>query len=143
MEEMILQFIRTYGWQLAVIACSGIVVLGVLKFFKVFNKIDKSKRKYLYAGISSALSILASGIYLWATGGFNWGGFGVIAGAIYTLNQAIYALYETIGLRALLKKMGSIFIHFIAGKEIEQAKQDIIDDTMVNENVENIEEVKA
>jgi hypothetical protein len=31
-----------------------------------------------------------------------------------------------------------LFIHFIANKEIEQAKQDILDDTVVSENVENI-----
>lgn len=128
MEEMILQFITTYGWQLALIACSGILVLGILKFFNVFKKVNKDKRKYLYAGISSALSILASGIYLWITGLFTWSGFGIISGAIYTLNQAIYAVYENYGIRALLRKMGNSFIHFIAGKEIEKAKLEIIDD---------------
>ena len=139
MEEMILQFITTYGWQLALIACSGIFVLGVLKFFDLFKTVEKSKRKYLYAGISAGLSIIASGIYLAITGGFAWGSFGVIAGAIYSLNQAIYALYETLGIRAVLRKLGNLFIHFIAGKEIEKAKQDIIDDIAV----ENKEEIKA
>ena len=134
MEEMIVQFITMYGWKLSLIACSGIFVLGIFKFFNVFNKIDKSKRKYLYAGISSALSILASGIYLWLMGGFNWSGFGIIAGAIYGINQAIYALYENLGVRAVLRKLGNLFIHFIAKKELEQAKQDIIDDTAVNKN---------
>lgn len=135
MEEMILQFISTYGWKLALIACSGIFVLGILKFFKVFDKIEKSKRKYLYAGISAGISIIASGIYLAVIGSFNWAGFGVIAGAIYSINQAIYALYENLGIRKVLRKLGNLFIHFIANNEIEQAKADIVDDTVVSENV--------
>lgn len=138
MEEMILQFITTYGWKLALIACSGIFVLGILKFFKIFDKIEKTKRKYLYAGVSASISIIASAIYLVVIGSFNWAGFGVIAGAIYGINQALYALYENLGIRAVLRKLGNLFIHFIAGKEIEQAKQDIVDDTAVTENVENI-----
>ena len=136
MEEMILQFVQTYGWQLALIACSGIFVLGILKFFNVFDKIEKSKRKYLYAGISASISIIASGIYLAVVGGFAWSGFGVIAGAIYTINQAIYALYETTGFRSALRKLGNIFIIFVAKKQLDQAKADIVDDMVAEENVE-------
>lgn len=144
MEEMILQFVATYGWQLGLIACSGIIVVGVLKFFKVFNKIDKNKRKYVFAGISAGISIIASAIYLVIISAFNWAGFGVIAGAIYTVNQALYTVYENTGLRALVRKLGDLFIHFIAGKELEKAKQDIIDDTAVKENeTENVETIKA
>lgn len=138
MEEMIINFISTYGWKLALIACSGIFVLGILKFFKLFEKIEKPKRKYLYAGISAGISIIASAIYLVVVGAFNWAGFGVIAGAIYGINQAIYALYENLGFRSVLRKLGNLFIHFIANKEIEQAKADIVDDVAVKENVENI-----
>lgn len=138
MEQMILQFIATYGWKLALIACSGIFVLGVLKFFNIFEKIEKSKRKYLYAGVSAGISILASGIYLAVIGSFAWSGFGVIAGAIYGINQAIYALYENTGFRSALRKLGTLFITFVAKKQLDQAKSDIIDDTVVEENVENI-----
>lgn len=138
MEEMILQFIATYGWKLALIACSGIFVLGIFKFFKVFNKIEKTKRKYLYAGVSAGISILASAIYLVIIGEFNWAGFGVISGAIYGINQAIYTLYENTGFRSALRKLGNLFIHFIARKELEQAKQDIINDMAVSENVGKI-----
>ena len=136
MEEMIINFVSTYGWKLALIACSGIFVLGILKFFNVFNRIPKDKRKYVYAGTSSALSILASAIYLLATGCFAWASFGVISGAIYGINQAIYALYENSGFRAVLRKLGTLFINFVAGKQLAKAKQDILDDTVVNENVE-------
>jgi hypothetical protein len=138
MEQMILQFIATYGWKLALIACSGILVLGVLKFFKIFDKIEKEKRKYLYGGISAGISIIASAIYLVAVGLFSWTGFGVISGAIYGINQSIYAMYENLGVRAVLRKLGDLFIHFIAKTELEKAKQDIIDDVAVIEDVENI-----
>lgn len=136
MEEMIINFVSTYGWKLALIACSGIFVLGILKFFNVFKKVQKEKRKYLYAITSSGLSILASAIYLLATGGFHITGFAIVSGAIYSINQSIYALYENLGFRAVLRKLGNLFIHFIANKELEKAKQDILDDTVVNENVE-------
>lgn len=135
MEEMILQFIFTYGWKLALIACSGIFVLGVLKFFNIFEKIEKSKRKYLYASVSAGISIIASGIYLALVGSFVWSSFGVIAGAIYGINQAIYALYENLGFRSALRTLGTLFINFVAKKQLNQAKADIIDDT-VAENVE-------
>ena len=133
MEEMILQFVQTYGWQLALIACSGIFVLGILKFFDVFKKIEKTKRKYLYTAISASISIIASAIYLVVMGAFNWAGFGVIAGAIYGLNQCIYALYENLGVRAVLQKLGTLFINLIARKQIESAKNDIIDDVSEQE----------
>lgn len=122
MEEMIIQFVLVYGWKLALIACSGIFVLGILKFFKLFEKIEKSKRKYLYAGISASISIIASAIYLVVIGSFNLAGFGVIAGAIYGINQALYALYENIGFRALLRKLGNLFINFVAKNQLEEAK---------------------
>ena len=136
MEEMILQFISTYGWKLALIACSGIFVVGILKFFDVFKKIEKSKRKYVYAIISSALSIIASAIYLIAIGSFHIAGFAVISSAIYGINQAIYALYENSGFRSALRTLGTLFITFVAKKQLDQAKADIIDDTVVKENVE-------
>ena len=139
MEEMIINFISTYGWQLALIACSGIFVLGILKFFNVFEKIEKSKRKYVYTVISAGISIIASAIYLVVIGGFNWAGFGVIAGSIYTINQAIYALYENLGFRSALRSLGNLFINFVAKKQLEKAKADIVDDI----NKQEVKEQKA
>lgn len=144
MEGMIIQFVSTYGWKLALIGCSGIFVLGILKFFNLFDRVKKTKRKYLYAGISAGISIAGSGIYLAIVGAFTWGGFGVIAGAIYAINQAIYSLYENTGFRNALKKLGNAFITLVAKKQLEHAKSeiknDVVDDVSVfdSENVENI-----
>ena len=49
MDTMLFEFARLYGTKLLLIALSGIFLLGVLKFFKVFDRIDKSKRKFVYA----------------------------------------------------------------------------------------------
>lgn len=125
MEEMILQFITTYGWQVALISCGGIFLLGVLKFFGVFEKIEKDKRKYVYTAISAGISTIASGVYLWCAGGFEWGAFGVLAGAIYTFNQAIYSMYETLGVRAGLRQLGNVIINIVAKKQLETAKEKI------------------
>ena len=125
MEEMIINFAIAYGWELLLTAFSGIFLLGVLKFFKVFDKIPKEKRKYAYGAISSCLSIMASAIYLIIVGGFEIASFVVIAGAIYGLNQTMYSIYENSGLREAFRCAGRAFIHLIAGKEIEKAKQEI------------------
>ena len=125
MEEMIIQFVSTYGWKLALIACSGIFVLGILKFFKIFDKINKENRKYVYAGVSSGLSISASAIYLIVVGGFSMVCFSVVAGAIYALNQSIYAVYENSGFRTLLRKLGNLFINFVAKNQLQTAKEKI------------------
>lgn len=125
MEEMIVQFITTYGWQIALISCGGIFLLGVLKFFGIFEKIEKDKRKYVYTAISASISTIASGVYLWCAGGFEWGAFGVLAGAIYTFNQAIYSMYETLGVRAGLRQLGNVIINIVAKKQIETAKEKI------------------
>lgn len=125
MEEMILQFITNYGWKLALISCCGIFVLGVLKFFCVFDKVEKSKRKYIYTAISAGISIAASAIYLVCVKAFDWSAFGVLAGAIYTFNQAIYSMYETLGVRAGLRQLGNVIINIVAKKQLETAKEKI------------------
>lgn len=123
MEEMVFEFFKQYGWQLTLIACSGILVLGILKFFNVFKKIDESKQKYVYAGISSGFSIAAAAIYLVATHAFTWAGFGVAAIAVYTLNQTLYSMYENYGLRNLLQKLGNFFISLVAKKRVANAEE--------------------
>lgn len=136
MEQMVFEFFKQYGWQLTLIALSGIIILGILKFFNVFKKVPEDKRKYVYAGISSGFSIIAGVVYLAVTHALNWAAFGVAAVAIYTLNQTLYSVYETYGLRTLLQKFGNFFIKLVAGKQLKAAKsnitaaEDIVNDTL-------------
>ena len=67
MEEsigLLVEFFKTNGLALTIIAIVGIVVLGVLKYCNLFKKIDESKRHYIYLGISVGFSVIATIIYL-------------------------------------------------------------------------------
>ena len=107
MEELIV-FLSIYGWQLALIALAGIVILGVLKYLNVFSNVAKEKRKPLYFLISVGFSLLAAVIYLAVIGQFEVDYMVAVATAIYALNQTFYAIYETTTARELLAKVFAI-----------------------------------
>lgn len=142
--QMIIQFFTQYGWKLALIACSGIFILGVLKFFHVFDKIEKSKRKYVYAAVSTGLSLIASLIYLLCTNSLEWATFGVYAASLYAFNQLIYSMYETFGVRALIRKFGKVLLKVIKkmieeNERLEAAKtaNDLLEPEEVKEDNQN------
>ena len=105
MEQQLTTFVATYGWQLALIALAGIVILGVLKYANIFSKIEKENRKPVYLAISVGLSIIGSAIYLAVIKKFEFGYFAAIAFAILALNQTMYSIYENTNLRDLLHKI--------------------------------------
>ena len=103
--NVIIDFFKTFGWQLFLLALSGIVILGALKWFGCFKKIKKDYKKYVYFGLSCAFSLIACTIYLVATHNFNWASYLALCVAVIGLTIVVYALYEHIGLRALWKKV--------------------------------------
>ena len=105
MEQQFTNFMTTYGWQLALIALAGIVILGILKYANVFSKIEKENRKPIYLAISVGFSIIASAIYLAVIKKFEFGYFAAVAVAILALNQTMYSIYENTNLRDLLHKI--------------------------------------
>lgn len=105
MEQQFTTFVANYGWQLALIALAGIVILGVLKYANIFSKIEKENRKPVYLAISVGLSIIGSAIYLAVIKKFEFGYFAAIAFAILALNQTMYSIYENTNLRDLLHKI--------------------------------------
>lgn len=113
--EQITLFIEHYGWEIALIALVGVVLLGILKYANVFSKVEKEKRKPLYFAVSVGFSVIATVIYLGLKGQFELNYILTISMAIYTLNQAMYAVYETTTLRDLVSK-----ILLIASKKIQQ-----------------------
>lgn len=133
MEEMILQFISIYGWQLALLACSGIPLLGIFKAFHVFDKIPDTKRKYVYGFLSSLFSIAAAGVYLLVIDKFTYLRFGMIAGGIYGVNQTVYSAYETWGIRSLFRKIGNLVINLLCKNKIKDSKQALSDDGLVED----------
>lgn len=101
MNELLV-FLGSYGWQLALIALVGIIILGVLKYANAFKNISKEYRKPIYFAISIGFSIIASVIYLYFMKQLEIEYFITIALAIYALNQTFYAIYETTKLRDLI-----------------------------------------
>lgn len=103
--NVILGFFRTYGWQLGLLALSGIVVLGTLKWFGCFKKVNDKIKKYLYFGLSVAFSIIACSTYIFAINAFDWASYGVLCGAVVAVTLVAYGIWENTGLRALWKKV--------------------------------------
>lgn len=104
MEELVI-FLTTYGWQLALIALIGVVLLGILKYANLVSKWTKEQRKLIYFAISAGFSIVAAGVYLAIVGAFTIEYFAAVATAIYTLNQTMYAVYDTTPLHTLISKI--------------------------------------
>ena len=44
--NFILDFFKSYGWQLGLLSLSGIVILGFLKRLGVFKKLNEKYKKY-------------------------------------------------------------------------------------------------
>lgn len=101
--KMIGEFFKNYGWQLTLLALSGILVLGFLKWVGVFNKLKDTSKKYVYYALSCVLSIIACTIYILVTKSFDWASYGILCGAVVGLTGAVYTIYENTGLRKLWK----------------------------------------
>ena len=122
MEQQFTTFIAVYGWQLALIALAGIIILGVLKYANVFSKIDKENRQPIYLAISVGFSVVASAIYLAVIKQFEITYFCAIAAAILALNQTMYSIYENTKLRDLLHKIFGAIDTKIKAKKIKDTE---------------------
>ena len=116
MEEMLL-FLESYGWQLAVIAFVGIVILGVLKYANAFKNVKEENRKPIYFAISVGFSLVATVVYLLIVDQFDITHVVAVTTAIYALNQTMYSVYETTKLKDLVCKL----LKFVKAK-IEEKK---------------------
>lgn len=123
MEEL-LNFLRLYGWQLALIALAGIIILGVLKYCNVFSKFDKKIRHVFYLLISVGISIIGSIIYLACVGSLTVEFAFAVAAAILALNQTFYAIYSTTTLKDLIAKL----IDWIKGLITSGKGQEIVEE---------------
>lgn len=123
MEELymaIIKFFSAYGWQMTVLAVSGIFLLGVLKSVKAFDwiriyavegeekilQVDKTKqvKKIVYTFISAGLSIAACCVYLTIINTELTATLILtISGTVWSLNTFAYMLYENLGVRAVWK----------------------------------------
>lgn len=105
MVDFVLDFFKTYGLNLSLLALTGIVVLGCLKWFGCFKKIKAEYKKYVYFGTSCVLSIIACTIYILAIHEFAWTSYLLLCVAVIGFTIAVYGLYEHSGLRTAWKKL--------------------------------------
>lgn len=139
MDELLV-FFQQYGLWLTVIAVLGIVILGVLKYCKVFSKLEEKVRHILYLVISVGLSIIGSVIYLACVHQLDISYIAILATAIFALNQAAYTIYDTTTLKELVAKL----LNWIKGLITSGKAQEIIDETTKEETTtEEKEEVKT
>ena len=117
MEEMFL-FLEAYGWQLALIALVGIIILGALKYANAFRNVKEENKKPIYFAISVGFSLTATVIYLLVVKQFDFNHVIAVTTAIYALNQTMYSIYETTKLKDLVCKL----LHLLKTK-IEDKKQ--------------------
>lgn len=131
--EMILHFFRDYGWQLTVLATSGIIMLGIIKSLGAFKKVPDKGKKYLYYGISCILSILACTSYILIQHSFEWRAYLILIAGIIGYTSAIYTLYENTGIRDLLKKLIFVPVKHLLNKIWEHIVKGTLDKDAVVE----------
>lgn len=135
MEEL-LNFLRLYGWQLALIALAGIIILGVLKYCKVFSKFDEKIRHVFYLLISVGISIIGSIIYLACVGSLTVEFAFAVAAAILALNQTFYTIYSNLSLKELFLKLIDWIKGLISGGKGQEIVEEITDGKTEEETTE-------
>lgn len=103
--EQFIEFFNLYGLWLTVIAVAGVILLGILKYLRVFDKFSKGIRHLLYLLISVGVSVIGSIVYLACEHSLDIEYILSLALAIFALNQIAYTVYNTTPLRSLLKKL--------------------------------------
>ena len=104
MNELLV-FFQNYGLPLTLIAILGVVVLGVLKYCNVFSKLDEKYRHWVYIGISVAISVVGTMIYLAIVKQFEINYILTISAALFALNQAFYSIFKATSLNDLGTKV--------------------------------------
>lgn len=124
MSELLI-FFQQNGLWLTLIAIAGVILLGVLKYLKVFSKLEEKIRHVCYLAISVGLSIIGSCIYVACIHQFSITHMLALSGAIFALNQTFYSIYDNTTLKELLFK----FISWCKGhkKDIEDVAKEIDD----------------
>lgn len=123
LEEAMANFITIYGLPVLFISIAVIFIIGILKYFKVFDKIKSGNvKKFIYYALDICLSFGIVAIYF-AVDKISFTTYLNYSFKTVTAVTAIYAIYENFGLRKLLRWLGTCFINFVAKKQLEVAKE--------------------
>lgn len=124
--------LQTNGWAVAIATALTILAVGALKTFHVFDKIDQKARKPLYQVLNlvfAAIFAVAANAIMKRPWNQQFAGFALsVAAAV----NVVYPLYENLGLRDIVKKLGAILINAAANDKIKS----IINTTLLkNESI--------
>ena len=103
--DMIITFFKDYGWQLGLLALSGMVLLGLLKWIGCFKKLPTKAKKYVYYALSCFFSIVACTIYILLMHTFDWINWLILCGSVVLFTGGVYNAWENTHLRELWKKL--------------------------------------
>ena len=101
--EQILEFISQYGLPVFVIASCSILLIGILKLCKVFNKIsNKNIKKLIYYTLSVVLSFGGVAIY-YASFKIGFNSYLIFCLTQVSATTTLYAIYENFVVRDLVQ----------------------------------------
>lgn len=103
--EQILTYIATYSLPVFVIATCTILLIGILKLCKVFNKIEnKNVKKFVYYMLDVFLSFGISALYF-VIFKLNFENYIWFSVAQVSATTTLYAIYENFGVRKLVQML--------------------------------------
>lgn len=112
----ILNYVKTYGIDLSLIAVGGIIILGILKYCNLFKFINERTRHYVYLTVSVGLSVISTAIYLLIIKKFNIEVYLAISSAIFALNQTFYNVFKITPINELTVKLIDCLKNLIVNK---------------------------
>lgn len=103
--EQILDFVTKFGLPVFVIASCIIVLIGILKLTKMFNKISNSSvKKLIYYALVVAFAFGGVAIYFKCFG-VDFNTYIVFCMTQISATTTLYAIYENFGIRSLVRIM--------------------------------------
>ena len=115
--DLLLQFFANYGLAIGLIALTGVIVLGVLKYCKVFEKIENdSIRHIIYCVCSVAFTLIGITIYLLCSKAWDTTFFFTLVPVIWALNQTMYNIFKVTKLNELAVMVLDIVKKIISSK---------------------------
>ncbi len=142
LEAGLYNILVNYGLPVLVIACITILLIGILKYFNVFNKISQDNRKPIYYVLNYVFVFILVAIYyaIFKRPFDDYVTYSIVSA---TAVSGLYTLYENTKLRDLFKLIGNFIITKVAKNQIEKAKESIsTTDTKSTQKIDTTNNIK-
>lgn len=135
-------FFNFYGWAGIVIAIITIFLVGTLKYFNLFAKVEKTNRKAIYQGLVIIFCCGLSAAYYGIFGIKFTIDFVYFFLGISGFTTILYAVYENFGIRYLFKLIGTFVVSKIANEQIKTIVQSGVDEISKDTEVAKMADTK-